>query len=100
MRRRADHLDNLEEHLEDDEDDDDPLELVGVRVVELGGEHVEEFLDDVEALVEHLCAPVNLQVLCRAKVERQELVVLPKEVGMVEDVRVCKRGRWRERGVG
>ena len=54
------NLDDLEEDFDDDEYDDDPLELIGVRLVQLRGKDVEELLDDVEPLVEHLRAPCLL----------------------------------------
>ena len=56
--------------------------------MELGREHVEELLEDVEALVEHLGAAVDLEVLGDARVDGEPLVVFPEEVGVVEDVGV------------
>ena len=73
----GDEREHLEEHLDEDEDDHDPLEHARVRVVVLRGEHVEELLDDVEPLVEPLGAPCDLEVLGDARVRGQPLVVLP-----------------------
>ena len=55
--------------LEDDEPDDDDLEARGVGVGELRVEHLQELLQDVEALVEELDAVGDVEV-------RQEREVL------------------------
>ena len=88
-----DDLHDLEDDLHDNQYDDNPLELGRVRVVQFGREHIEELLDDVEPLVEHLRPSVDLKVLGGAQVEREPLVVLPEELRVVEDVRVQVDGR-------
>mmetsp|Transcript_49277 Transcript_49277/g.164526 ORF Transcript_49277/g.164526 Transcript_49277/m.164526 type:complete len:387 (+) Transcript_49277:107-1267(+) len=81
-------LEYLEEDLGDNEDDHEPLQHVGVGRVQLVGEHVEELLDEVEPLIQHVHPPLDLEVLGHAHVDAQPLVILPEEVWVLEHVRV------------
>ena len=57
-------------------------------MVELGGEDLEELVDDVEAFVEDLDAFADVEVVGGAAVEGFEFGVIPEELRGVEDVAV------------
>eukprot|EP00965_Chrysotila_dentata_P077555 2559457-Pleurochrysis_carterae.AAC.2 len=53
---------NRDENLDKNEDDHDPFERGGVVVVQLARQHVEKLLDQVEPLIQHLNATLDLKV--------------------------------------
>lgn len=57
-------------------------------MVELAGQDLEEFVDDVEALVQDFNSFGDVEVVCGASVEGLEFRVVPEEFGRVEDLAV------------
>mmetsp|Transcript_12626 Transcript_12626/g.39746 ORF Transcript_12626/g.39746 Transcript_12626/m.39746 type:complete len:410 (-) Transcript_12626:70-1299(-) len=76
-----------DDNLRDDEPDDDPLELSGVRVDESVVEVVDELAHNVEALVVHVDAALELKVLRGRLVLRRKVLVVPEPRRLpVEDI--------------
>lgn len=75
-----------DDDFDDDQADDGHLEAGGVLVVEFACEHFEEFVDDVEALVEEFDAFGDVEVVGGSAVEGFEFGVVPEEFWGVEDL--------------